>query len=411
MQPAGNPSHSQATVNRLPPIALLIAISALGPVVLNGVIPANSAIMREFSAEYAVVQLVLPIFLIASLVAQLTLGPLADRIGRRPVMMGALLVFAAGSIWCALANSVELLLCGRFVQGLGASVCVFLPRTIVRDVYARDRAASFIGYMTTAMMVAPLFGPAVGGWITDQFHWRWMYAWLAAMGFIMCLLAWRYQHETRVVITTDSLGTPDLTPSPLALFGSRAFLCYAFTMTGSVGIYYSVLSGAPYLIIERWGFSASEYGIWFAVVAVGYLLGNLVAGLLSERLGVERMIRWGLVPMVVGVVLFWLLSSWHHPLGLFIPMQLVAFSNGLTLPNMTSAAMSVIPGLAGSASGIAGSLQTGFGILMSLLMGSLLPFNGYWLHGLLTVSASIALIALWLLPVENSDEAVTADRH
>lgn len=379
----------------LPLLWLLIGISALGPFTLNGVLPATSAVMAELETRYSLAQLVLTVFLIASLIAQLVLGPVADRYGRRPVMISSLVVYAVGGLLCAIAPNIEFLLAARFIQGFGAATCTFLPRTIVRDIYNRDRAASVIGYMTTAMMVAPLFGPAIGGWVTDQFSWRWMYAGLGISGCLFTLLSWRYQRETLAAKPLPGTHTSLLSATGI-LLKNRSFVSYALMLTGSVGAYYSFLAGAPYVMMESRGYSASVYGAWFAMVAVGYMSGNLVAGRLSQRVGVDPMILYGFVPAGIGVVLFWLLSGWSHPLGLFVPMQLIAVSNGMSIPNITSGAMSVRPDLAASASGLAGSLQIGFGVLLTVLLGWLLPSGDSWLYVLVSFSALVCAFGWWI---------------
>lgn len=413
----------------VPLLLVLIGISMIGPVAMNGVLPATSAVMADFQSSYGLAQLVLTVYLFATLLSQLVLGPAADRWGRRPIMIGSLLVFTAGSVACALAPTVELLLLGRFVQGIGGGVCTFLPRTIVRDLYPRDRAASMIGYMTTAMMIAPLFGPAIGGWTTDVASWRFIYWGLAGFAAVLVCMAWRYQHETLadgqqplpvvpaggpLVPTRDmpSPASPDVvggniakvlaagpseSRSPLIqLMRERAFLAYALLMSGSVGVYYTFLAGAPWVAMESRGLDASTYGIWFAMVAIGYLSGNLVAGRFSERVGGERMILAGLVPFFLGVTAFWVLSGWQHPLGLFLPMQLVAFSNGMCLPNMIAGAMSVRPSLAATASGLSGGMQTAFGVLLTLAVGALLPAGDAWLFAFATLSAAVTLVGLSL---------------
>ena len=149
-------------------IWLLVVISAVAPIMINGVLPANSAVMGEFNVSYALVQWTLTIFMVALLIAQPLLGYCADRWGRRPVMYLSLSLFAFGCFVSASADSMTVLLIGRFLQGFGGSVCTFLPRTVVRDLYPQDKAASMIGFMTMAMMMAPMFGPAFGGWVTDQ---------------------------------------------------------------------------------------------------------------------------------------------------------------------------------------------------------------------------------------------------
>ncbi len=390
--------NTPVTGSRLgvPLLSVLIAVSAIGPLALNGVLPATSAVMTDLDTRYGVAQLVLTVFLTANLFSQLVLGPAADRYGRRPVMLFSLMVFVIGSLVCASAISIEMLLAGRFVQGVGGAVCVFLPRTIVRDIYAQGRAASVIGYMTTAMMVAPLFGPAMGGWITDHASWRLMYVGLACLAALLMFAGWRFQPETLRSLRSDSPLTRQgsFFASSGILLRDGGFVACTCMLAGSVGVYYGFLSGAPYLAMESRGLSASTYGIWFAMVAVGYLSGNLVAGRLSERLGVQRMIFIGFVPFLSGVTLFWLLFPLHHPVALFLPMMLVGFSNGMSLPNMITVAMSIRPELAASASGLAGSAQTAFGVVLSVSVGYLLPMGDRWLFVLLSLSAAVSVMGL-----------------
>ncbi len=379
----------------LPPIFLLIAISAIGPIVLNGVLPANTAIMAELQTNYGTAQLVLTVFLGAILFGQIFLGNAADQYGRRPVMLISLIGFSIGGALCAVAPSIEWLLGARFIQGFFASVCSFLPRTIVRDVYPREKSASVIGYMTVAMMVAPMFGPAMGGFITDNFSWRWMYTGLSVIGAILFLASWFFLHETRSVETARSKKIP-LHKAAKQLTQIRAFNATAIMLSGSIGIYYAFLAGAPFVMMESRGLSASQFGAWFAMVPVGYLTGNLIAGRFSEKLGVTKMITYGAIPGMIGVVLLWMLSGITHPLSLFIPMQFVAFSNGMSLPNLLSVAMSVRTDLISSSSGLSGAAQTAFGVLLTLTLGMLLPLGDYWLMIMATFSALVWVGGIWL---------------
>ncbi len=380
---------------------LLIAVSAIGPMALNGVLPATSVVMVELSTDYETAQLVLTVFLMATLVSQLVMGPLADQHGRRPIMLLNLSVFVLGSVVCALASSIEWLLIGRFIQGVGVAACVFLPRTIVRDIYSQDKAASMIGYMTTAMMVAPLFGPAVGGWITDTYSWRYMYGGLATLGCLLVVAAFKFQYETlerlRVGAATDQSDAhkPTFLESSAVLLKDPRFLSCALMQTGAVGVYYAFLSGAPYVAIESRGMTASSYGAWFSMVAIGYLSGNLIAGRLSERFGTQKMILLGLIPYALGIVLFWTLRPINHPISLFLPMLILALSNGMSLPSMISLAMSIRPSFAASASGLAGSAQTAFGVVLTLISGFVLPFGDHWMLVLITGSAGLTCIGLW----------------
>ena len=352
---------------------LLVIISALAPIIMNGVLPANRAVMAEFDVSVTLVQWTLTIFMIASLIAQPVLGNCADRWGRRPVMILSLAIFAVGCFISATAGSIAMLLAGRFLQGFGGSVCMFLPRTIVRDQYPINRAASMIGYMTMAMMVAPMFGPAFGGWVTDQWNWRYLYIILGVIGMLVGITAWRSLVETHRPSSRQT--SHSFFKAGVTLLGMAEFRAYAFLISGSVGVYYAFLGSAPYLVMNVRGVSAFEFGRWFMLVAIGYLCGNAVAAICTERLGVKRMIQLGQIPLFVGVAGFWLALLFESPGAMFIPMGFIAFSNGMSLPSLTSGVMSVYPPLAASASGIAGSLQTGFGILLTIALGLLLPLS------------------------------------
>jgi len=178
-------------------------------------------------------------------------------------MLLNLAIFTLGSVVCAIAPSIEWLLFGRFIQGIGVAACVFLPRTIVRDIYSSGKAASVIGYMTTAMMIAPMFGPAMGGWITDNYSWRFMYTGLAVLGCFLLMAAFFHQHETLASLQpgakSDSENDkPGFLKASGVLIKDRRFQCVVLMQTGAVGVYYAFLSGGPYVAIESRGMSASS---------------------------------------------------------------------------------------------------------------------------------------------------------
>ena len=371
-----------------------MGITAVAPITMNGVLPANTTVMHEFSTSYSTAQLVLGIYLIATMFSQVILGPLADNIGRRPVMIASLFIFAMGSVLCAVATSIELLLAGRFIQGLGGAVCVFLTRTIMRDVHPEEKAASAIGYMVTAMMVAPLFGPALFGWLTDISSWRYMYVLLALAGFTLTLCSYWFQNETlqpRAKVKQNALQSGG------ELMKELEFLAYILILCGSVGIYFCFLTGAPYVVMELRDHSATVYGRWFAMVAIGYLVGNFLAGRFSEKIGTRRFITLSMLPLMLGVVLFWVFSTTDHLIGLFLPMQMVALSNGMCLPNLTSAAMSVRIDISAQASGLMGTIQIGVSIVLTFILSAVLSSTDTPLFVVITLCGLAALAGLYTL--------------
>ena len=377
----------------VPSFWLLVFVSALGPISMNGVLPANVAVMEDLSVSYGQAQLVLTVFLASMLIFQLVSGALSDRIGRRAVVIGGLAFFCVGGLICASAQSIEWLLFGRFVQGSGSAVCISMPRTMVRDSLPRDQAASAMGYLATAMMVAPLVGPAIGGWLTQTVGWRWMYGLVTVAGFLILLTSIFRLVETRPESTQEQAAY-SFAHAFKGLMSDRQFLAPVLIMMGSVSVYYAFLAGAPYVTINLYGYTPAEYGIWFACTGLGYMSGNFVAGRWSTKFGAERMVKLGIIPLFVSVLLIWLLSAWQLAFALYIPAFLFAFSNGISIPNLTSIGLGVKPEFAGTASGLMGVAQLGVGVVLSSILGVVLEGSAVPLFAMMTVSLCIATVGL-----------------
>jgi DHA1 family bicyclomycin/chloramphenicol resistance-like MFS transporter len=353
-----------------PSLYVLVAISTLQPFALNALAPATPALAAAMLTDYATIQLTLSVYLLAVAVTQLVVGPLSDRFGRRPCVLAGLALYVAGSVLGTLAPSVSVLLLARIIQAAGGGAVFALARAIVRDTSERDAAASRIGYLTMAMVVAPMVAPLVGGFIDTHFGWRAIFAVMVGLGLVVLVIAALRLPETRRQDGAIT-GLGDVLRGGPALLRDRRFLGYALVMTFTSATFFAFLAGAPYLVIEVMGRTPDVYGTYFVLNALGYMLGNFSAGRFAQRLGADRMVAIGtslsfvslLIEGLVVAVLPW------TPMGLFGPLMLNAIGNGLTLPGATAAALSVRPELAGTAAGVSGALQLGTGALVSFLVG------------------------------------------
>jgi len=352
-------------IKRLPPIWLLVLCSAIGPVAMTITQPAAGHIMAEFSSSYGVAQLVITVYLVATACSALVLGPLSDRFGRRPVMIGGLGLFFFGSIVCIISPSLEVLLVGRFIQGCGGAVGMTLSRAIIRDVRSMEESASLIGYINMAMVVAPMIGPMLGGLLTETESWRLIFALLALYSALIVIAVCKKQNETATRRKISSSGLL----SALPLFANRQFSGNIINLMFASGMFFAFIGGAPYIVIDIIGANPSEYGYYFAISAFGYLVGNLFTGRYAIRFGPDKMLVLAMCPTVIGIGLFWALCSWMHPLAIFVPMFFITLANGLTVPNATAVALSIRPEVAGAASGIVSFTQVGGGALLSLIAG------------------------------------------
>lgn len=393
-----------------PPIAILVAVTAIGPLALNILMPSMPGLPAVFDTDYATVQLTLSLYLVAIAGAQLVYGPLSDRYGRRPVLLAGLVLFLFGTLVCALADSIATVLVGRVLQAVGGCAGMVLGRAIVRDLYERDRAASVLAYVTMAMVVAPMLAPLIGGFLDDWLGWRANFWFVAGYGAIVVVAAYLVLGETNRA-RLPLPGVEGLITSYARLLRSPLFRGYAFGVSFSSAGFFAFLGGAPYVMIEVMGRPASEYGLYFMMGAAGYMTGNFISGRASTRVGIDRMFVIGVGLTLAGslVMLGLALAGVLTPLALFGPMVISAIGNGLSLPNGVAGALSVDPRIIGASSSLSGFLQMSVGAAASMLVGHLVSDSQLPLALVMTGSAILACFSCGLIRRAQS-MALAADQ-
>jgi DHA1 family bicyclomycin/chloramphenicol resistance-like MFS transporter len=368
---------SSTLYDRLTPphITTLVIATATGALAMNVFLPSLPGIARYFEADYGVVQLAVSLYLGATAILQLGIGPASDRFGRRPVMLACLTVFIIGSLAAILAPTIELLLAARILQAFAAAGMV-LSRAIVRDTVGADEAASKIGYITMGMALVPMVGPAIGGLLDELYGWRSTFFLTLGFGILALVVVYLDLGETNTNKSSSMIAQVGNYPE---LFGSRRFWGYTITAAFTSGTFFAFLGGGPYVATEILGMRPSEYGFYFALISVGYMIGNFISGRYSTRVGLNGMMLAGSIVAALGMAGSLVLFSFAlgGGLSLFGSVALVALGNGLTLPNSNAGIVSVKPHLAGSASGLGGAIQVGAAAGLSVIAGALLsPATG-----------------------------------
>lgn len=370
-------------------------MAAVTPLAINIFVPSMPSIATDLEAPYATVQLGLSSFLFLVAIMSLIGGPISDKIGRRPVLIGGLSLFLLGSIICIFASNVEMFLFGRIVQTFSA-VGMVLSRAIVRDVYPREKSASMIGYVVMAMAIAPMVGPAIGGWIDGWIGWRGSFVLLAIFGataLASCIFALPETNQNR----GQSMASQFKTYAQLLTM--PAYWLYAITSGVASAVFFGFLGGGPAVSDLHFQQTPFEYGIYFSLCALGYSTGNFLSGRFSERVGLSRMMMVGSLVTLCGpaisCILFYM--GVDQPWALFVPLALVGLGNGMILPNVTAAAISIKPEAAGAASGLLGALQIGIGALASIAGAAVVSAAGSPINltNMLVVFAAVGLALGW----------------
>lgn len=381
---------------RTPPLLItLILLSGLSPLSLNMFMPSLANMAVDLGTDYGTISLVVSGSLAVTALIQLIVGPLSDRIGRRPVLLVAMFIFGCASVGCWMAQDVTTFLIARILQG-GVTAGYTLSMAIVRDTRDEAEAVSLIGYIGMSMAIAPILGPMVGGVMDAAFGWRTIFAFYALTGFGLFALCWVDLGETH----TRRDATTSFVQDAKALLSEGKFWAFALCGTFSVGAFFIFLAGAPLVASVIFGISTATLGIYVASITMGFMAGGFVAGRFGARLGPIRLMLVGRMVACIGLTcgLVLLALGIQTPLLYFASTVFVGIGNGITTPGANTGAMSVRPDLAGSAAGLSGAMVIAGGAVLTGLTGQVLTEqNGAWmLVSLMLASSTLGLIcALW----------------
>jgi len=352
--------------------AVLVACTGLSILSTDLYTPSLPHLPRLLASDPSIIQLTMSLNLAAYALAQLAHGPLADRFGRRRLLVIGLCGFFFASLACTTATGIGGLLAGRIAQGLTASVASVVVVLIIRELYDRERAVRVMGVYGMAIGVAPAVGPLIGGYLHVLTGWRSSFLLLAALTVPVLVLVLRFLPETAV-------GDPRaLRPARILgaygdLLRRPAYLRFLIPLSAVFGSLFAFVTAGPFILIEHLGVATQHYGLYYGLLILAFVAGSGAASRAAGKLAAERLVGLSLGFACGGglVLLLPLAAGLESLAALVAGMMLLAFGIGLILASgpicLLDASRS---GSSGPASALVGSLQLAAASLAGFLVGS-----------------------------------------
>ena len=376
---------------------LLAGLAALGALATNIILPAFPRMGGELAISSAELGLLLSSFFIAFALGQLVVGPLSDRFGRKWLVLGGLAVFAVGSVVCALAGTLTLLVLGRVIQALGACAASVLSRAIARDLFDGAALGRALALTMIAGAAAPGFSPLLGSILDGLFGWRIAFLVVGAFGMVLALHYLGRIGETHPLDRRTPLAPSAVASAYWRLAADPRFLLPALAVSLVIGGLYSFFAAAPGVLMNELGLTAFELGLSFAATVLIVFLAGFLAPRLAHRAGPRAVSMIGLIIAFAGGIAMFAFAAMPTFVTFTMAIALYLFGMGLINPLGTAIALNPFGRQAGLASALLGFMQMGCAAI-GASFASALPFPpSVSLAVVLTAGSALALLVF--LPV------------
>ncbi len=352
---------AEAPAERATPgiIALLTSMVMLGQMTISMYIPSLPSLTEALAAPPEQVKLTMTLYLACFALSQLVWGPLSDRFGRRPILFAGIGVYLVGTLACALAPNIATLILARGVQGIGACVGATVSRAVTRDRYERGEAARTLAYIGIAIAIGPALAPVLGGQLQTWFGWRAAFVVLASFAVLVAAATYLRLEESNRNPDPHALEPMRLLHAFGTLLGSRVYVGYALTMSGTFAGLMAYTTGIPFVFIDMFGVSPAMFGFVPTFTVVGFVSGSFLASRLAHRAQGSWMVAAGSAICAASGAIFVAVvaGGFASPASVVAPMIVFMFGFGIAMPNAMANAMQPFPRIAGAAAALQGFLQ------------------------------------------------------
>ncbi|MDB5952851.1 MAG: Bcr/CflA family drug resistance efflux transporter [Massilia sp.] len=396
MKVASPVGHIQpiAAFSHAPVLLLIIGFLMLQPLSTDLYLASLPSLATAFAVPASTVQLTLSLFVAGFGGAQLIIGPLSDRHGRRPVLIAGLALYVAASLLCAASPGIALLICARFLQALGCCSAIIIARAVVRDAYAPADSARVIARASSWLSLAPLLGPIAGSYLQVRFGWRAAFVAHAVLGAALLLAVLLRLPETNAHRNPRATELAGLLENFNLVLGARDFWASALPGALSYGSIFAFISGSSLVLIRVLDVPTAWFGYCFAFGVSGYLAGTLLCRRMLGSLTQSIVQRIGAAGSLAAGLLFLAAigaGAIHWSL-VVAAMFATMLAHGVNFPVAQSGSVTPFPQQAGTAAGLMGALTMAIAFVVGTVVGA--TFDGTLRPlGMVAASLGVAIFA------------------
>ncbi|QMM95249.1 multidrug effflux MFS transporter [Citrobacter freundii] len=385
VSPVATASHTGLTF-----ILILSGLMAFTSLSTDIYLPAMPTMAEDLHGN---VELTITGFLIGFTIAQLIWGPISDHMGRRKPLFIGMVLFIIGSAGCALSTSITQIVFWRVFQALGACTGPMLARAMIRDLFARTRAAQMLSTLVLVMAIAPIAGPLIGGQIIRLSTWHSIFWLLVVIGALM-FISLNWLPETLPEEKRVKASLAGAFRNYRSLLTNGRFMRYTLSLTLYYVGAYAFITGSPFVYISYYHVDPQHYGWLFALNIVGVMAMSVVNRRLVQRHSLEQLLKYATMLAALAAVVLALLVKLESGgvIAIIVTVFLFFSMNGIIAATSTAAALDAVPNIAGSASALIGALQYGSGIISSLLLAAFsdgTPWTMAWIIALFTLLSAV----------------------
>ncbi|TDT31323.1 multidrug effflux MFS transporter [Naumannella halotolerans] len=383
----------QATIIPL----VLALLGMLGPFSIDTPYPGFESIQHEFGVGNAETQQLVAAYMLAFAVMSILHGPLSDAIGRRPVVLGGLSVYALASLGAVFAPNMAVLIACRVLQGLAAGGGVIVSRAMVRDLYAGPMAQKLMSRVMMIFGLAPAIAPIIGGVLVTSSGWRSVFGFMTGIGVLLVAVVILCLPETHPVERRTELSVRGLLRSLFGVFRTPSFHRVAWTGSLMFGAYFLYIGAAAIVVVDLLGQGPNDFWKLFVPMIIGFTGGAFVGGRLAGRISIIASASMGLAITITGALTNTVLMSFPALQGLpwaVVGPFLLGFGASIGFPSMQVIVMDQFPAHRGAATSAATFLTL---VLNALGAGLLAPVMARSLFTMAAVGLGYTLAAglLW----------------